>query len=308
MAKVSRLFESDLGSFIPGLAGSSCAFGVFDGLHKGHLSLIQHALEVAALEDLPSAVLTFDIDPDELFRKEELHKLCSNGERIARLDETGVDEVIILPFTRAFAALEPREFLEQVFQSMPAVLHVGCDFRFGSKARGTVADLTDWAHALDARVCSHSLVKEDGVPITATRIRDLLCAGRIERANQLLTRPYSFTGMVEPGRRQGRNMGFRTANLTVPASLQSIGEGVYAAYALVGEERYKAAVSVGVAPTFEDATATCEVHILDFDQDLYSQPLTVEFVRWLRPMKKFDSTEELIATVMGNIQWCRENL
>ncbi|MDO4502942.1 MAG: riboflavin biosynthesis protein RibF [Coriobacteriia bacterium] len=307
MAKVSRLFESDLDGFIPGLAGSSCAFGVFDGLHVGHMSLIGHALEVAALEDLPSAVLTFDVDPDELFRS-DLHKLCANGERIERLAATGVDEVVVLPFTRSFASLGPQEFLAKVLQGMPKVLHVGCDFRFGSRAAGTVEELNDWAHAMGTRVCSHSLVKMDDVPVTATRIRELLSVGRVEQAAELLGRPYAFTGMVEPGRQQGREMGFRTANLSVPASLHSIGEGVYACYGLVGDHRYKAAVSVGVAPTFEDATATCEVHLLDFQGDLYSQPLTVEFMHWLRPMKKFDSTEELIATVMGNIQWCRDNL
>lgn len=307
MAKVYRLEESDLNGRIAGLAGSSCAFGVFDGLHCGHASLIEHALEVAALEDLPSAILTFSVDPDELFRP-DLRKLCSNGRRIELLSQTGVDEVVVLPFTPQFAQMGPQEFMTKVLGSAPAVLHVGCDFKFGCKASGTVEDLHDWMHAMGGRVCSHSLVKADGSAVSATRIRDLLSVGRIEQANELLGRPYSFTGTVESGRQQGQEMGFRTANLSVQASLRALGEGVYAAYALVDGQRYKAAVSVGVAPTFDQATATCEVHILDYAGDLYGSSLTVEFVRWLRPMKKFRTVDELIATVMGNIQWCRDYL
>ena len=122
-------------------------------------------------------------------------------------------------------------------------------------------------------------------------------------------RPYFMTGTVEPGRGEGADLGFRTANLAVPDQLRPLGDGVYAAYAQVDGTRYKAAVNVGVAATFADrATATCEVHLLDFAGDLYGKPVKVEFLHWLRPMRKFDDVEELIATVKDNIQWVRENL
>ena len=158
-------------------------------------------------------------------------------------------------------------------------------------------------------VRSHELFEMEGAPITATRIRLLLEDGRIEDANRLLGRRYSLRGTVLAGRGEGADMGFRTANLVVPDILRVLGDGVYAAYALVGGARYKAAVNVGVAASFADrATATCEAHLLDFEGDLYGEEVELEFAAWLRPMRKFDDIDELIATVMGNIQWVRDNL
>ena len=290
------------------LAGSSCAFGVFDGLHKGHVSLVEHAVAVAQEAGTASVVLTFSIDPDELFTGERLRKLMPNSRRIEALAQLGVDYVVVLPFTRAFAALAPEDFLGTVFAQPPAVLHVGRDFRFGNKAAGTVATLEEWGGAHGMRVCAHSLVEVGGAPVTATRIRALLAQGAIQEANELLSTPYSWEGTVEQGRQQGRDLGFRTANLNIPTPLFALGEGVYGAYAHTPQGRYKAAVSVGAAPTFEDATATCEVHIIDFEGDLYGSTLRVEFRHWLRAMRKFSSIDELVETVMGNIQWCRDNL
>ena len=155
----------------------------------------------------------------------------------------------------------------------------------------------------------HQLVSADGAPITATRIRLLLLDCKLDEANRLLGHPYSLRETVQRGRGEGTDMGFATANLQVKPHDRVLGEGVYAAYATVAGTRYKAAVSVGVSPTFEaTTTANIEVHILDFSGDLVGQDVTLEFVKYLRPMIKFDSTEELIATVMGNIQWVRENL
>ena len=291
-------------------AGSSCAFGVFDGVHRGHRFLIDQARETARTSGGKSIALTFDIDPDEVFHADRLKKLMANEKRLAMLAETGVDAVVVLPFTREFAASSPEEFLVSTFDgTVPAYLHVGYDFKFGARAAGTVRELKNWGIDVGTAICAHELEGADGAPITATRIRLLLAKGDIAEANRLLGRPYFMEGVVEPGRSAGRDLGFRTANLIVPAMLRPLGDGVYAAWAEVEGERYRAAVSVGVAPTFADeAVATCEVHLLDFDGDLYGRRIRVEFLHWLRPMLKFDSTEELVATVMGNIAWVRENL
>ena len=158
-------------------------------------------------------------------------------------------------------------------------------------------------------VDAHELKSEDGAPITATRIRKLLSVGEIRKANHLLGRPYFMTGIVKPGRGEGADMGIRTANLIVGDQLRPLSDGVYAAYVHVEGKRFKAAVNVGIAATFADrAKATCEVHILDFDGDIYGQYMKVEFIEWLRPMRKFDDIQELIATIQGNIDWVRENL
>lgn len=291
------------------LAGASCAFGVFDGVHRGHRFLIDEAKRTAAETSGASVVLTFDIDPDERFHADRLTKLMTNERRIEALAETGVDAVAVLPFTSEFAAQPPMRFLQTMFRdAAPAALHVGCDFHFGARAAGAVDDLRVWADERSTKIYAHDLKSADGLAITATRIRKLLAQGRCEEACELLGHPYSFEGTVLQGRGEGADMGFCTANIELPAMMRTLGEGVYAAWVTTASGRFKAAMSMGVAPTFAQATATSEVHILDFSGDLYGETIRVEPVHFLRPMVKFDSVDELIATVQGNISWVRENL
>lgn len=291
-------------------ARSSCAFGVFDGVHRGHQYLLSCAQETARKNEGASVALTFDIDPDEVFHPERLKKLMTNEERIKTLSESGVDAVVVLPFTQRFSASSPEEFLLNTFNGhAPSYLHVGYDFRFGARAKGTVKELANWARDAGTEVCAHDLKSADGAPITATRIRLLLGDNDIIEANKLLGRPYYLVGTVQQGRGEGQEFGFRTANLKVPPQLQALGAGVYGAYAHVNGMRYKAAVSVGVSPVFADKTdATCEAHLLDFEGDLYGKAIKVEFLHFLRPMIKFETIDELIATVNGNIAWVRGNM
>ncbi len=307
---MAEIYEVGEGFDRSRFSGVSCAFGVFDGVHEGHRYLLGQACKTARAAGGPSIALTFDKDPDELFHAERLKKLMTNERRIRMLGETGVDAVVILPFTRAFASLDPLSFLERTFDGTPpAFLHVGSDFRFGAKAAGGVLELEGWGRTSGMQVVAHDLKAADGCPITATRIRLLLVDGKVEEAARLLGRPYEVSGTVEPGRGEGRAFGFKTANLRIPDQLRAVGDGVYAAWAEVGGARYKAAVNVGVPATFADAsTATCEVHLLDFDGDLYGQSITVEFRHWLRPMRKFDDVGKLVSTVKSNIAWVRENL
>ena len=292
------------------LDGASVAFGVFDGVHEGHRFIIGEAVNTAREEGMPSAVITFDIDPDEIFHPDRLKKLMTNEVRIQKLAELDVDAVVVLPFSREFAAQSPDDFLESCFGgAVPRHMHIGSDFHFGARAAGNVDDLKAWGNQRGMTVHGHQLLAEGGVPVTATRIRGLLQEGKVREAADLLGRPYALSGTVRPGRGEGHDFGFATANLEVEPLLLAIGEGVYACYATVGGIRYKAAVNIGVPATFADrASSNVEVHILDFDQDIYGQPIEVEFIEWLRPMRAFDSTEELIVTVMGNIQWVRDNL
>ena len=159
------------------------------------------------------------------------------------------------------------------------------------------------------QVIGHDLLQIEGAPVSSTRIRALLADGKVEQANDLLGRRYSVSGTVRKGRGDGRDFGFRTANLHLAQQLRCLADGVYAAYAAIGGKRYKAAVGNGIAPTFADESqANVEVHILDFEGDLYGRIIEVEFVAWLRPMMTFPSVDELIQTVLGNINWVRQNL
>ena len=291
------------------LVGSSCAFGVFDGLHIGHRFLLDRAVETRPAGGRAIAI-TFDIDPDEVFHPNRLKKLMRNADRIEALSASGVDDVVVLPFVQPLYSKSPDEFLATAFPAgVPSHLHVGEDFRFGARAAGTVETLQGWGSRVGCRIHAHQLVSADGDPITATRIRLLLLDCKLSEANRLLGHPYSLRETVQRGRGDGADFGFATANLQVKPHDRVLGEGVYAAYATVDGTRYKAAVSVGVSPTFEaTSTANMEAHILDFSGDLVGRSVTIEFVEYLRPMIKFDSTDELVATVTANIQWVRDNL
>ena len=291
------------------LAGSSCAFGVFDGLHTGHQYLIGQTIGTRQPGERAIA-LTFDIDPDEVFRPDKLKKLSRNADRLDALAKSGVDDVVVLRFNEELFSKKPEEFLETAFPGgAPAHMHVGEDFRFGARAAGTVKTLQEWGASVGCEVHPHHLVSADGEPVTATRIRKLLMDCKVKEANRLLGHPYSLRETVRRGRGDGTGFGFATANLQVQPHDRVLGEGVYGAYATVEGTRCKAAVSVGVSPTFEaTATANMEVHILDFEGDLVDRPILVEYVEYLRPMRKFDSTDELIATVTADIQWVRDNL
>lgn len=291
-------------------ANASCAFGVFDGVHTGHRFLLDCARKTAQESQGRSVALTFDIDPDEVFHPQRLKKLMTNEHRLLLLSRCGVDAVVVLAFTRQFASHEPRTFLEQTFKHfLPAFLHVGYDIKFGARTSGTVRDLDAWGKLSGTCVLAHGLKTIDALPVSATRIRLLLEQGSVEEANRLLGRPYSLTGKVLPGRGEGADMGFRTANLQVSEQLRTLGDGVYAGWACVVGARYKAAINMGVAASFADrSTATCEVHLLDFEGDLYGMPIKVEFLHRLRSMRVFDDIDELIGEVKRNISWIRTHL
>lgn len=302
-------------TFDPALfAKASCAVGVFDGLHTGHKFLIDQAIATAHSENGKNAnrsmVITFDIDPDEVFHPNRLKKLMRNSDRLTALNSTGVNDVVVLPFTPELYSLSALDFLDALFgKSAPSHLHVGNDFRFGAKATGTVEDLRQWSAASGTHIHSHNLISADGSPITATRIRLLLEKGDVQSAAKLLGRPYYLYETVQKGRGDGTNFGFATANLEVKPHDRVLAEGVYAGYATVDNKRYKAAISVGVSPTFEEkSTANMEVHLLDFKGNLVGKTIKVEFIKRLRPMIKFDSTEDLITTVTHDINWVKENL
>lgn len=190
---------------------ASVAFGVFDGVHEGHRFIIGEAVNTAREEGRASAVITFDIDPDEVFAADRLKKLMTNEARIAKLAELDVDAVVVLPFSREFAAQSPEDFLDACFGGgVPeAHIHIGSDFHFGRKAAGNVESLRVWGAERGMEVHGHELLSEGGRPVTATRIRGLLSEGRAREAADLLGRPYELSGLVRPGPRRGSRLRLR---------------------------------------------------------------------------------------------------
>ncbi len=307
MALVRRAAQGDETGL---LAQAVCALGVFDGVHIGHRALIEKAAAFAHEVGRPCVIITFDRDPDELFAASTLKKLMANETRIAYLASLSVDSVYVLSFTRAFANLSPRDFLQTTFGAcLPRAIYVGEDFRFGKNAAGSARDLSEWGCERGVSVTACKLVEAEGEPIKATRIRRLLSTGALDEANALLGHPYFIMGGVEHGRGEGSEMGFATANLSIPENEQVIKDGVYAGYASFDGRRYKAAISSGVSPTFESThPASLEAHILDFSGDLYGKIIRLEFIEYLRPLIKFDEVSKLIETVERDIAHVKTSL
>ena len=293
------------------LGNAVCVMGVFDGVHRGHQYLLARTLADAQQRQAPAWILTFDLDPQEVLSPDVLpQKLLSDSDRLHLLSQTGVDGVLVVPFTAELAMMAPDEFCEQVIK--PAItieaMHVGVDFRYGAKAEGDTKTMQAWLQAQGGTLAAHELLDDDGQHITSTRIRRLLNNCDTEKAAQLLARPFYLKGMVVEGRKVGRSLGVPTANLRADYPAATLGDGGYACYADVRGVRYRAATSVGAPTTFGVFESTIEPHILDFEGDIYGEEIVISFVDYLRPMKTFDSVDELKDAIMADINWIRENI
>lgn len=295
------------------LGRSVVSIGVFDGLHLGHRALLAQARAEAEKAGAHLLVVTFAADPDEFFAAAgaSFDKLLSDEHRLELLAQVSQGTVVVLPAEREVFQLEPTAFLDALARLCePVGIVVGADFRFGARAAGTVDDIERWCAGHGCSCQPVGLLEALGAPVTATRIRGLLGDGGVETARELCAgRAHSVEGTVVHGRGEGTGFGFATANLSFgPEQPMLPREGVYGGYARVRGVSYAAAINVGVARSFEGATSPLEAHLLDFTGDLYGERVEVSFLTWLREPRVFESQQELVETVTGNIDWVRENL
>ncbi len=287
------------------------AVGVFDGLHLGHLALLERTRERAA--GRRSIAVSFEPHPDIVLAREfrPLPPLTPLPEKQARIAALGV-ELHVLPFTRELAALEPEVFVARhiVEPFAPAWLVVGQDFALGRGRSGNVTRLRELGRAFGFEVDALPLHEAAGAPVTSSRIRALLAEGRVATAGELLGRPYAFTGLVVGGDRVGRTLGFPTANLRLHDEQQIPAHGIYAVWArIAGEALWRmGAMSVGVRPTFGGGLRTLEVFLLDWSGDLYGKDLTVAFADWLRPEHSFPDGQALAAAMAADVELVRRRL
>lgn len=270
-------------------ARRSVAVGTFDGVHRGHLRVI----ETARKAGLRPAVVTFDPHPRAVLgRRVEL--LASLERRLELFAEAGVEDALVLSFDEELAALSAEEFAAQMLRGIGAeTVAAGETFRFG---RGREGDL-DLLARLGFDVRRVPLVEN----VSSSRVRELLHAAEPERAAVLLGRPPEVEGVVVRGDGRGRELGFPTANLDVPEELLVPPDGVYAGWA--GERR--AAVSIGTNPHFDGVERRVEAHLLDFDGDLYGKRLVVEIWSPIREQRRFESLEELVAAIGDDVDRTR---
>lgn len=320
--ELARIFfagESDEGRIVAADAFDDCAYlgaasitiGVFDGVHRGHRELIDAVVRDARARGCKAVVVTFDPDPDVVVSRAPAQKLMTTDDRLHALALTGVDAVVAVPFTSAVAALDHVGFLELLSRVVDIrSIRVGSDFRLGRGGASGVAEMQTWGSEHGVDVYGHELLCVDGQTICATRIRQELRQGHVELAAELLGRPYMLRGIVAGGRHQGSDMGFPTANIQVPEGIQVPADGVYEGLVLVDDTVWPAAVNVGLPPTYADdaASAHLEANLIGYAGDLYGALVSLAFTRWLRPSRVFDSLNELIATVEGNIDDIRHHL
>lgn len=282
----------------PGLPGTVATVGTFDGVHVGHRAILERAADRAAERGLASLLVTFDRHPLEVVRPAEAPGLLTTpGEKLEALAQGGPDYVALLPFTRRLSLYGPDEFVRHVLLERLRVreLVVGPDHGFGRSRAGDLKTLRRLGAGFGFAVHVVQEVEVDGAPVSSTRVRRLLCEGRPEEVARLLGRPYALRGRVVRGSGWGRRLGFPTANLALGwARKIAPADGIYAVRASLGRELRDGLLHAGPRPTFADAQRSLELHVLEFEGELYGAQVQVELLRRLREVRGFDSPEALV--------------
>lgn len=278
------------------------ALGVFDGVHRGHQALLAACRALASENGARAGVVTFCNHPDALVFGAAPGLIHTPQERERLLTQRyGMENVVALPFDRALQDTPWVTFLENLMQNQGASGFVcGEDFRFGRRGEGDAKALESFCltRKLPAAVVPEQLV--DGIRVSSTYIRSLIEAGDMGRAEVFLGHPYRLTGQVRHGKQLGRTLGFPTANLPFPQGLAMPRFGVYACIARLPEGDFPAVTNLGLRPTVDGASVTVESWLLNFRGDLYGRELTLDFYRFLRPERKFESLEAMREEIFRN--------
>jgi len=285
--------------------------GNFDGHHVGHRALLQTVVQTARLAHGTAVVLTFDPHPVMILAPQvDLRFLTGAEEKLARFEEAGIDEVVLLEFSEAFATLTPDAFAERVlFRGLQLKeIFVGQHFAFGHKRAGKIADLVALGGRFGFAVHPLSPVMADGVVVSSTKIRQLIQAGNVRQAAVLLGRQYGMTGVVFSGAQRGQALGWPTANLRLPPDRVVPPDGVYAVVTVWNQRRYDAVAYIGTRPTFDSGERLLEVYLLDGAYELYGQMIAVEFVERVRGDMQFDGGEALSRQIAFDVESARAML
>lgn len=282
--------------------------GNFDGHHLGHRTLLQTVVQAARKADGTAVVLTFDPHPVKILASHvDLRFLTGQEEKLARFEEAGIDEVVVLEFSEAFAAWPPEVFAEQVLSRGLQVkeVFVGQHFAFGRNRAGKIADLVALGGRFGFVVHPLSPVIVDGGVVSSTRIRRLIQDGNVDRAALLLGRRYAMTGVVSPGAQRGHSLGYPTANLRWPSDRVIPPDGVYATVTVVNRQRHDSVAYIGTRPTFDAGERVLEVHLLDEARDLYGHMIAVEFVERVRGDRQFAGGDDLSRQIALDVELAR---
>lgn len=280
--------------------------GNFDGLHIGHMALINTLISECKLNGLHSVVYTFTKHPDHMLRKALISPLITtNDQKMKLLASTDLDTLCYQDFDENFSRLTPDEFIQKILigQLKIRLAVVGFNYRFGYMGKGDVEYLKKSGEKLGFRVIVVPPVKVNSEVVSSTLIRDYIKKGKIDRVFQLLGRHFSLHGNVIGGRRIGRTLGFPTANIVAHPDMVVPANGVYITKTKLDDKWINSITNVGIAPTVRDGSLfSIETHLLDYDEDLYGKPIQVCFIQKLRGEKKFENIEALKKQVAEDIK------
>ncbi len=276
---------------------SVVTIGTFDGVHIGHLAILNRLIKTAQKENLESVVLTFFPHPRMVLQKDADIKLINTIEERKRLlEKTGLDQLIIHPFSKEFSRLTALEFVRDILVNQ---LHlkkiiIGYDHRFGRNRNATIEDLKEFGKTYDFEVIDISAQQLEEVSISSTKIRTAIKEGNIETTNKYLGYPFMLSGTIVKGRGIGKTLDFPTANLQIEEEYKLIPkEGVYVVQSQISGKKVFGITNIGTNPTVGGTQQTIETYFLDYNEDLYHQHIQLEFLSRIRDEKKFNSVEDL---------------
>jgi riboflavin kinase / FMN adenylyltransferase len=277
--------------------------GNFDGIHLGHQLLINDTIKTAKEKKCVSGVITFEPHPLLLLNpKNNLRFLSTIDRKLELIERIGIDRIYIVEFTKALSLMDFIDFFEVFFVDALKVqaIVIGENFCFGKDRKGDIVELKKLCDTKDIKLTIHKLVSEVGEVINSSLIRKYIQLGDTKKAGDLLGRYYSMNCTVVKGCGVGHDLGFPTANLDFRAMVIPA-DGIYAAFATIEGVKYESVVNIGLCPTFDRANRSFEVHIMDFDENLYGKKIQIEFVEKIRDEMKFDSIDNLKAQINKDI-------
>jgi len=291
---------------------SVITIGTFDGVHIGHLAILNRLIKTAKKENLESVVLTFFPHPRMVLQKDAKIKLINTiEERKKLLEKTGLNQLIINPFTKEFSRLTALEFVRDILVNQ---LHlkkiiIGYDHRFGRNRLATVEDLKEFGKTYDFEVIEISAQQLEEVSVSSTKIRKALEEGNIETANKYLGYSFMLSGTIVKGRGIGKTLDFPTANLHIEEEYKLIPkEGVYIVQSEISGNKIYGITNIGTNPTVGGIQQTIETYFLDYNENLYHQPIQLEFLTRIRDEKTFKSVEDLKKAIREDENFARNYL
>ncbi|MEX2588986.1 MAG: bifunctional riboflavin kinase/FAD synthetase, partial [Chitinophagales bacterium] len=287
---------------LPAFKNAVLTIGTFDGVHLGHQYIIRQLKKMAQDCNGETILLTFHphprlvVNPDD----DSLRLLNTLDEKIELLEKYGIDNLVVIPFTKAFANTRPEDYVKELLWEKfhPHTIVIGYDHKFGKNRKGDIQTIQSFSDELDFRVIEIEKQLVNDIAVSSTKVRKALFEGAVDKAMKMLGHPYSITGQVQEGDKIGRTLGYPTANIQIEDKNKLVpADGIYCAkvWREKDQSTHLAMLSIGLRPTINDKKIrSLEVYLLNFNEDLYGETLKVEFYKYLRSEKKFDNLEDLV--------------